>query len=371
MADSEVDRVAGPVDVTVGTELAGESGQESRSLRVGRGHVRVALLGVEALLRLELVVGPLLESAVGDAAPRLARQVDARVRAEAPCPGHLDHGLDGLAGIFVRAVADPHVVAEAVENRVARDDERPPERQRPERLTVEVVENAVACRVGRGAVVAAVERIALLHGRRGRHDLERRAGSEQPLSRPAGERRAGRLAELGVELGLREALLEVGGGVVGIARHSSDAAGLGLKDDDRARRCAVVDEGLVAQVGRRPRVHDALLQRRLGDLLDVLVDRQDELGTGDGGGRSGRTGNGAVLVDEQPLEPVDAAQSLVVGLLNAGLADQRIGHGILVASVGAFVGDRAEVTQQVGGELAVRVLADRLVLRRDSRFSME
>ena len=150
-----------------------------------------------------------------------------------------------------------------------------------------------------------------------------------------------RVGEDGVPVGLGEVDRELVGIEGGTAGEGEDLAGVGIHGDDGANLAV---EGL------------------LGGFLDVEVDGEAEVFAGDGVLFANHAELFAVRVDEDVAGAVGAAEERVVGLLDAGAADDVAG---LVEGVAGVVehllGDFADVADEVGGEAVARVEAALLV----------
>ena len=211
--------------------------------------------------------------------------------------------------------------------------------------------------VGRDQVV--------LEGGRGRHELEGGARRVEPARHVVVEGR--RVKERPV-VGDRDPALPHVEVVRRVARHGQHVAVAGVEDDRGAvggRRVLLGD-----RVEGRPHAQDVLGERVREERLQGRVDVQHDRVAGDGGSVLDGRDRVVVRVDLDLLLAVDAAQVLVVVLLDAVLADDRLlGVAPLGGELGVLVrGDRPDVAKDLGGEVAPRgvgALGERL--DRDAR----
>src|SRR6478735_748621 len=363
LADRVVHGVAGAVVVALEAELVGEDVQE------------VALagpVGVDAaVVVLHRRVVRELPLAVGDPAAGLAGQVDAGPGAEAEVLRLGDERVLRVDVLRVGAVLLPVAQADAVEERVAGELERPVEADHPVGRRLVVLEPAGADLQARGAVQARVGAEAVVERADGHDRLPGRAGRELALRGPAEQRVVRALVVEARELLLADPTDPDRGVVRRLAGHRDDPAGLGLHDHDRAGVGDVVPAGHLVE--GRARLLDRRVQLLLDEPLHLRVDARHQ-------GRAGLPGDLAVVA-EHPAHGVDrdaavarhAAQPPVVLLLDAGPADRRgaVDRGVVLGLGGVelVLGDRAEVAQHVREVDAVRrrVGAHALLLGDDAR----
>ena len=186
LADGEVGGVAAAVAVAVVAELLVRAPALGAALRVDRALAVVVPQPLPPLLQ----VRP-----VGDRAAALAGQVDAGARPEPEAPAPCAPSGPSGSPRGVAAVAQPLLVGEVVEDRVAGPHDRGAQRDRPERLALEVA-LAAERRVRAGARVDAVARVSVPRTAAVETTLNVDAGAYAPWiartrAAPPGSRRPG------------------------------------------------------------------------------------------------------------------------------------------------------------------------------------
>ncbi len=262
----------------------------------------------------------------------------------------------GLDVVDVAAESGPVAVADAVEEGVARDLERLVEADVAVGAGLVVLEGPVADLERRGAVQPGVEVVAVRQRPRAHDRLPRRAGGELSLGGAEEKRRTC--------LGGVEPRQRLGGdaahpdaGVVGrLAGHRDDPTVGRVHHDGGAGVGDVVAVGDGVAGGASGL--DRLLELLLDDSLDARVDGGDERVTGPAVGLAGGAEHPAHGVDGDRAVAREAAQVLVVLLLQPRPAhDRGAVHRLVLGRlrlVELLLGDRAQVAQQVGGVDAVR-----------------
>jgi hypothetical protein len=292
-----------------------------------------------------------------DPAGRLAGQGDAGRLAE-PVP--LRHRLDRLGA--VAALPRPEVVAEVVEEHVVGGRQRARHVERPQRLVRVVVEGALPGAAWDGEAAGVVDERAradqpVVERGRGGDQLEGRSRRVQPRDRAveqrlvrgrAGQAPVGRLADAADPH--RRVVARVG-------RHRQHRAvarvqhhrGAALR---RKRPAGAAVDGVLQAV-------DLPGEAGVELALQAEVDGEPQVLAGHWLGDAEHPHDLALGVDLQPLQPVAAAQHLVVGLLDAGLADVVAGQRTPVGGVPQLVGgDWPDVAEQLCRRPAGWVAAD-------------
>ena len=189
--------------------------------------------------------------------------------------------------------------------------------------------------------------LAVFQRRQGSDDLEDRARRIGTFRRPVDQRRQHGVSVKFVHLLL--ARFDQVGRVVGRVRaHRQDLAGVDVHRDEGPRQA--------------PRG-----ECRFTGALNFLVDRQLQAVTGGRRDRDQLAAGGrlAQRVDLDPGQARIAAQILVIGVLRPGLADLVTRFELFVADLfQLFSGDLTDVAEHVGGEGAVRVVANEDPLHR-------